>query len=99
MADESPAQRPHTGLPLAPRLQRSTRLRRALNLQRPVNPPTSRAEPPQRLKFGGNFFAFISAQVLIAVVAFVLEAGTAPHDHISVSSTRDSCMTVESPFS
>jgi formylglycine-generating enzyme required for sulfatase activity len=29
-------------------------------------------EQPRRLKFGGNFFAFISAQVLIGVVAFVL---------------------------
>jgi formylglycine-generating enzyme required for sulfatase activity len=72
MVDESPAPRPHTGLPLAPRLQRSTRLRRALNLQRLSNPPTSPTERPRRLKVRGNFFAFISAQVLIAVVAFVL---------------------------
>ena len=72
MADESPAPRPHTDLPLAPRVQRSTRLRRALNLQRLSNPPTSPTERPRRLKVRGNFFAFISAQVLIAVVAFVL---------------------------
>jgi formylglycine-generating enzyme required for sulfatase activity len=72
MVDESPVPRAHTGLPLAPRLQRSTRLRRALNLQRLSNPPTSPTERPRPLKARGNFFAFISAQVLIAVVAFVL---------------------------
>jgi formylglycine-generating enzyme required for sulfatase activity len=43
-----------------------------LNLQRLSNPPASRTDQPRRLKFGGNFFAFISAQLLIAVVAFVL---------------------------
>jgi formylglycine-generating enzyme required for sulfatase activity len=72
MVDDSPTPRPHTGLPLAPRLQRSTRLRRALNLQRLSNPPASPTERPRRVKVRGNFFAFISAQVLIAVVAFVL---------------------------
>ena len=68
---DSPNPRPHPGLPVAPRLRRSMRLRRALNLQRPVNPSTSHTKPPRLRKFGG-VFAFISAQVLIAVVAFVL---------------------------
>ena len=68
---DSPNPRPNPALPLAPRLRRSMRLRRALNLQRPVIPPTSHTKPPRLLKFGG-VFAFISAQVLIAVVAFVL---------------------------
>lgn len=72
MVDESRNPRPHSASPMAPRLQRSMRLRRALNLQRPSNPPAARAVRPRRLKFTGNFFAFISAEVLIGVVAFVL---------------------------
>jgi hypothetical protein len=72
MVDGSPTPNPHSALPMAPRLRRSMRLRRALNLQRLSNPPASRTGQPRRLKFWGNFFAFISVQVLIGVVAFVL---------------------------
>jgi formylglycine-generating enzyme required for sulfatase activity len=68
---DSPNPRPHPGWPVDPRLRRSMRLRPALNLQQPVNPPTSHTKPPRLLKFGG-VVAFISAQVLIAVLAFVL---------------------------
>ena len=72
MVDDSPASRPHTGLPMAPRLQRSMRLRRALNLPRLGSAPTSRTEQSRRRKFWGKFFMFIAAQVLIAAIAFVL---------------------------
>lgn len=72
MVDDSPAPHPHTALPIAPRLQRSMRLRRALNLPRLGNAPTSRTEQSRRRKFWGNFFMFIAAQVLIAAIAFVL---------------------------
>src|SRR4026207_355323 len=69
---DSRTPRAHSALPIAPRLRRSIRLRRALNLQQPSSPPTARTEPTRRVRPRGNFFAFISAQVLIAVVAFVL---------------------------
>ena len=72
MVDDKPAPRSSSGLPVAPRLQRSVRLRRALNLPRLGNAPTSRAEKSRRRKFWGNFFMFIAAQVMIATVAFVL---------------------------
>ena len=72
MVDDSPAPRSHTALPLAPRLQRSMRLRRALNLPLPRSAPASRTEQSRRRKFWGNFFMFVAAQVLIAAVAFVL---------------------------
>jgi formylglycine-generating enzyme required for sulfatase activity len=68
---DSPTPRPHTGSPVGPRLRRSMRVRGAWDLQRPVNPPTSHTKPSRLRKLGG-VFAFISAQVLIAVVAFVL---------------------------
>ena len=72
MVDDKRAPRSNSGLPMAPRLQRSVRLRRALNLPRLGNAPTSRAEKSRRRKFWGNFFMFIAAQVMIAAVAFVL---------------------------
>ncbi len=72
MVDDSRNPRPQSALPLAPRLRRSVRLRHALSQQRLSNLPTARAEPPRPLKFGGNLFAFISAEILIGVVAFVL---------------------------
>ncbi len=72
MVDDKPAPRSSSGLPVAPRLQRSVRLRRALNLPRLGNAPKSRAEQSRRRKFWGNFFMFIAAQVMIATVAFVL---------------------------
>ena len=72
MVDDSPATRPHTGLPMAPHLRRSMRFRRALHLKQPTNPPTSRPAPSRRRRFWGNVFMFSAAQLLIAVVAFVL---------------------------
>jgi formylglycine-generating enzyme required for sulfatase activity len=79
---DSPTPRAHSALPIAPRLRRSMRLRRALNLQQLSNPPTSRTEQPRRWRSRGNFFAFISAQVLIAVVAFVLVSDFMADGHI-----------------
>jgi formylglycine-generating enzyme required for sulfatase activity len=57
---------------MAPRLQRSARLRRALLSQQGVKQPASSAERSLRRRRRGNFFAFLAAQVLIAVVAFVV---------------------------
>lgn len=72
MVDDSPTPRPHSSLPMAPRLQRSDRLRRVLRSQPRVKQPASRAARSMRLRMKGNFFAFVAAQVLIAVVAFVV---------------------------
>jgi formylglycine-generating enzyme required for sulfatase activity len=72
MADDSPTPRPHSSLPMAPRLQRSARLRHALRSQPGVKQPTSRAARSMRLRMKGNYLAFVAAQVLIAVVAFVV---------------------------
>ena len=57
---------------MAPRLQRSTRLRNALYLQPREKQLASRAARSLRRRRRGNFFAFLAAQVLIAVVAFVV---------------------------
>jgi formylglycine-generating enzyme required for sulfatase activity len=57
---------------MAPRLPRSARLRRALFSQQGVKQPASRAARSLRRRRRGNFFAFLAAQVLIAVVAFVV---------------------------
>ena len=70
--DDTPAPRSYSGLPNAPRLQRSVRLRSALNLPRLGNAPKSRSEKSRRRKFWGNFFMFIAAHVMFAAVAFVL---------------------------
>ena len=71
MVDNSPAPRPHGALPMAPRLRRSTRLRHALSMRQPVTPAAARGTRPSRRRMRGNFFAFMAAQVLIAVVAFI----------------------------
>ena len=72
MVDDSPAPRPHGALPMAPRLRRSMRLRHALSLRQPVTPAAAtRGTRPSRRRMKGNFFAFMAAQVLIAVVAFI----------------------------
>lgn len=83
MVDDSPAPRPHTGLPLAPHLRRSMRFRRALHLKRPADPPTSHTEPSRRRRFWGNVFMFSAAQLLIAVVAFVLVRDYMDHGYIT----------------
>ena len=57
---------------MAPRLQRSERLRRALHLQPGGKQPASRAARSMRRRVNGNFFAFVAAQVLIAVIAFIV---------------------------
>ena len=72
MVDDSPTPRPHSTLPMAPRLQRSARLRNVLRSQPRVKQPAPRAARSSRLRMKGNFFAFVAAQVLIAVVAFVV---------------------------
>ena len=72
MVDDSPAPRPHSSLPMAPRLQRSDRLRRVLRSQPRVKQPASRAARSMSRRMKGNFFAFVAAQVLIAVVAFIV---------------------------
>ena len=72
MVDDSPTPRPHSILPMAPRLQRSARLRNVLRSQPRVKQPAARAARSMRLRMKGNLFAFVAAQVLIAVVAFVV---------------------------
>ena len=72
MVDDSPTPRPHSSLPMAPRLQRSARLRNVLRSQPRVKQPAPRAARSMRLRMKGNVFAFAAAQVLIAVVAFVV---------------------------
>jgi Sulfatase-modifying factor enzyme 1 len=72
MVVDSTTPRSHSSLPMAPRLQRSARLRHALQSQPREKPQTSRAARPTRVRLKGNFFAFAAAQVLIAVVAFVV---------------------------
>lgn len=72
MVDDSPNSRPHSALPMAPRLDRSMRLRRVLRSQPRVKQTAPRAAPSTRLRMKGNLFAFAAAQVLIAVVAFVV---------------------------
>ena len=72
MVDDSPTPRPHSSLPMAPRLQRSARLRNVLRSQPRVKQPASRAARSMRRRMKGNFFAFVAAQVLIAVVAFIV---------------------------
>lgn len=71
MADDSPAPKPHGALPMAPRLRRSMRLRHALSMRQPAAPAATRSTRPSRRRLSGNFFAFMAAQVLIAVVAFI----------------------------
>ena len=83
MVDDSPTSRPHAGLPMAPHLRRSMRLRRALHLKQPTNPPTSRIAPSRRRRFWGNVFMFSAAQLLIAVVAFVLVRDYMDNGHIT----------------
>jgi len=72
MVDDSPNPRPHSALPMAPRLDRSMRLRRVLRSQPRVKQPAPRAGRSTRLRMKGNLFAFLAAQVLIGVVAFVV---------------------------
>ena len=72
MVDDSPTPRPRSALPMAPRLQRSARLRNVLRSQPRVKEPESRAARSTRRRMKGNFFAFVAAQVLIAVVAFIV---------------------------
>ncbi len=72
MAVDSITPRPDSSLPMAPRLQRSARLRHALRSQPRGKQPTSRAARSLPLRMKGNVFAFVAAQVLIAVVAFVV---------------------------
>jgi formylglycine-generating enzyme required for sulfatase activity len=64
--------RSHSSLPMAPRLQRSARLRHALRSPPREKQQTARATRPTRTRLKGNLFAFAAAQVLIAVVAFVV---------------------------
>ena len=72
MVDDSPNPRPHSALPMAPRLDRSVRLRRVLRSQPRVKQPEPRAARSSRLRMKGNLFAFLAAQVMIGVVAFVV---------------------------
>ena len=72
MVDDSPTPKPHSSLPMAPRLDRSARLRNVLRSQPRAKQPASRAARSTRLRMKGNFFAFVAAQVLIGVVAFVV---------------------------
>ena len=72
MVDDSPSPRPHSSLPMAPRLQRSDRLRRVLRSQPRAKQPAARAARSMNRRMTGNFFAFVAAQVLIAVVAFIV---------------------------
>ena len=71
MVDDSPAPKPHGALPMAPRLRRSMRLRHVLGRRQPAAPAATRGTRPSRRRMSGNFFAFMAAQVLIAVVAFI----------------------------
>ena len=72
MVDDSPTPRPHSILPMAPRLQRSARLRNVLRSQPRAKQPASQPARSVSRRMKGNFFAFFAAQVLIAVVAFVV---------------------------
>ena len=72
MVDDSSTPRPHSSLPMAPRLQRSDRLRRVLRSQPRVKQTASRKARSMSRRMKGNFFAFVAAQVLIAVVAFIV---------------------------
>jgi formylglycine-generating enzyme required for sulfatase activity len=72
MVVDSTTPRPDSSLPMAPRLQRSARLRNVLRSRPRVKQPAPRAPRSMPLRMKGNLFAFVAAQILIAVVAFVV---------------------------